>query len=93
MSLGHILLESFVALGKKNGMIRKWGKKKKKKMRSRQMHLKGILAPLILYGVIRLQLSERTCCSSHDIASDTHLLTGGQREREAEKKESESERL
>lgn len=58
------------------------------------MHLKDILAPLILYGVICLQLSERTCCSSHDIASDTHLLTGGrEREREEEKKESESERL
>lgn len=57
------------------------------------MHLKGILAPLILYGVICLQLSERTCCSSHDIASDTHLLTGGQRAREREEEKKESERL
>lgn len=55
------------------------------------MHLKGILAPLILYGVICLQLSERTCCSSHDIASDTHLLTGG-RERERERRREEGER-
>lgn len=46
------------------------------------MRLKGMSEPVILYGAICPELSERTHCSSHDIVSDTHLTTGGERERD-----------